>query len=143
MNNEKTRVVVIASPYRPRPLIDGLQVSDQMIKCSPTINNIGVLFDEFLLFIPHVSSTCKAAFFHIRNISKIRKFLTEDTTKIIIHAFVTSKLDYCNSLLYGQPRYLIKRLQSVQNCAARIIFQCRKYNHVIPLLKSLHWLAIE
>ena len=142
-NNEKTKVIVVASPYRPRPLIDVLQVSGQMVECLPTIKSIGVLFDESLSFIPHVSSTCKAAFFHIRNISKIRKFLTEDTAKIIIHAFVTSRLDYCNSSLYGQPKYLIKRLQSVQNCAARIIFQCRKYDDVTALLKSLHWLPIE
>ena len=62
---------------------------------------------------------------------------------LVIHAFVASKLDYCNSLLYGQPKHLIKRLPSVQNFAARIIFQCRKYDHVTPLLKSLHWLPIE
>jgi hypothetical protein len=98
--------MVISSPYCPRPLIDGLQVSGQMVVCSLMVKNIGVLFDEYL---SHVSSIC--------NISKIRKCLTEDMTKIIIHAFVTSKLDYCNSLLYGQPKYLIKRLQSVQNCA--------------------------
>ena len=106
MNNEKTKVTVIVSPYRPRPLIDGFQVSGQMIERLPMIKNIGVVFDKFLSFIPHVSSTSKAAFFHIRNISKIRKFLTEDMAKII-HAFVMSKLDYCNSLLYGQPRYLM------------------------------------
>jgi hypothetical protein len=79
----------------------------------------------------------------LHNILRIRKFLSEDAAKTIIHSLVTSKLDYCNSILYGQPKYAIGRLQYVQNCAARIIYQCKKYEHVTPLFKSLHWLPIE
>ena len=93
--------------------------------------------------LPHVTATCKSAFFHLRNISKIRNFLTSDTTKTVVHAFVTSKLDYCNSLLYGQPKYVLKRFQYVQNYAARLIHQSRKYDHVTPLLINLHWLTVE
>ena len=59
--------------------------------------------------------------FHLRNIFKIRKFLFYDTCKTLIHAFVTARIDYCNSLLYGQPKCILKRLQSVLNSAARLI----------------------
>ena len=65
-----------------------------------------------------VIAICKSAFFHIRNISRIRKFLSAESTRMLVHTFVTCKLDNCNSLLYGLPKYVIHRLQLVQNCAA-------------------------
>ena len=71
--------------------------------------------------VPHVNAVCQSSFFHLRNIGFIRKYLTYDAAKIIIHAFVVSKLDYCNSLLYGLPSYLIRKLQHVQNSAARLL----------------------
>ena len=77
------------------------------------------------------------------NISKIRKFLNMETTKSLVHAFITSKVDYCNSLLYGVPKYLLLRLQRVLNCAARIVFKSDKYDHITPLPKELHWLPVE
>ena len=120
-----------------------MAISNEMVDCSSVVKNIGVLFDESLSMLPHVTATCKSAFFHLRNISKIRNFLTSDTTKTVVHAFVTSKLDYCNSLLYGQPKYVLKRLQYVQNCATRLIHQSQKYDHVTPLLINLHWFPVE
>ena len=73
-------------------------------------------------------------------ISSIRHLLSIDATKILLSAFVLPKLDYCNSLFYGSPMYMLERLRKVQNSAARLIFQCRKQNHISPLLMSLHWL---
>ena len=60
-----------------------------------------------------------------------------------VHAFVTSKLDYCNSLIYGLPRCPIAKLQSVQNCAARIVCKTKKFDHITPTLIDLHWLPIR
>ena len=85
-----------------------------------------------------VTAICKFAFFHIQNISRIRKFLLVNSTTALVHAFVTSRLDNCNSLLYGLPNYLVHRLQLAQNCAAGLILCGRKYDHVTPLLKELH-----
>ena len=79
----------------------------------------------------------------LRQISTIRQFLTEDATRKLVCAFVLSRLDYCSSLLSGCPKYLIDRLQKVQNSAARLIFKTRKRDHVTPLLKSLHWLPVQ
>ena len=70
-------------------------------------------------------------------------FLSYDTCKILIHAFVTARIDYCNSLLYGQPKCILKRLQKVLNSAARLIHLTSRYEHVTPLLIQLHWLPIE
>ena len=62
---------------------------------------------------------------------------------IIVHAFVSSRIDYYNSLLYGVPNCHLHKLQRVQNAAARLLFEESKYCHVTPLLKSLHWLPVK
>ena len=83
----------------------------------------------------HVTSTCKAYFFHLRNISRIRVCLSLEDTEKLIHAFITSKLDNANSLLYGLPKFLIDRLQNVQNAAARVVTRTRKYDRVNGTVK--------
>ena len=77
---------------------------------------------------------------HIR---RIRKYLSRWSTETLIHAFVSSRVDYCNILLYGLPAYQLNKLQRVQNAAARLIFQESKYCHVRPLLYNLHWLPVK
>ena len=74
----------------------------------------------------HVTNICKAFFFHLRNISKIRDRLSQADTEKLVHAFITSKLDSVNSLLHGLPTSLIDRLQNVQNAAASIITRTKK-----------------
>jgi len=81
--------------------------------------------------VPHTTAVCKSAFFQLRNISMIRKFHTTETTKTPVHAFVTSKIDYCDSLLFGAPKYLLHRLQRVFNFAAIIVYQCFR-GEVLP-----------
>ena len=71
------------------------------------------------------------------------KYLTPDSAKIIVEAFIVSKLDYCNSLLYGLPSYLIQKLQHVQNSAARLITQSPRFCHITPFLRDLHWLPVH
>ena len=74
---------------------------------------------------------------------RIRKYLFRRSTEMLIHAFVSSRVDYCNSLLYGLPAYQLNKLQRVQNAAARLIFLESKYCHVRPLLYNLHWLPVK
>ena len=80
---------------------------------------------------------------YIRNIGKIRKFRNTDTIKSAIVSPVTSRLDYCNGLLCGITDELLCRLQKVQNNAARVVSGSKKYNHITPVLKDLHWLPIR
>ena len=91
----------------------------------------------------HVSNICKSASFSLYKIGRIRRFLDRATTESLIHSFVTSRLDYCNSLLLGVDDQHISRLQSIQNSAARMITLSKKYDHITPVLKSLHWLPIQ
>ena len=67
---------------------------------------------------------------------------TSECTEKLIHAFITSRLDYCNSLLYGVPDHHIQRLQRVMNASARLIFCAPKHCHITPLLQQLHWLPV-
>ena len=143
LNQDKTEVLIFSSRYRPRPSLDNLRIVDEIVACSPMARNIGVVFDNSLSMVSHVNAVCKSAFFHRHKISKIRKFLTPETTKTIIHAFVTSKIDYCNSLLFGLPKFLLQRLQRVLNCAARVVYQSNKYDRITPLLMELHGLPVE
>ena len=75
--------------------------------------------------------------------SKIRTYLDRESTEAIIHAFVTTNLDYCNAILYGLPKVLLKRLQLVQNRAACIVTFTKKYEHITPSLIDLDWLPVE
>ena len=79
----------------------------------------------------------------MRNIWRIRSYLDKPPLVILIHAFITNKLDYCNSLLTGLAKYLIKHLQSVQNAAARLVSGSKKQDHITPVLHELHWLPVE
>ena len=110
-----------SSSYRPHPVLKNLVIASDTVDCLTTAKNVGVIFNNSLSMLPHVTAVCKPSFFHLRNIFKIRKFLSYDTCKTLIHAFVTARIDYCNSLLYGQPKCILKRLQSVLNSAARLI----------------------
>ena len=69
--------------------------------------------------------------------------LTKESAELAVHAFVISKLDYCNSLLYGLPKYQLQRWQYVQNTAARVVLQVSKFQHITPVLFELHWLPIQ
>ncbi len=79
----------------------------------------------------------------LRNIAKLRNMLPVSDAEKLVHAFMTSRLDYCNALLGGCPASSINKLQVVQNAAARVLTRSRKYDHITPILQSLHWLPIK
>ena len=141
-NNDKTELLVISSKYQLRkPSLDGISVGEYRISPSDSARNIGVVFDQIASL--HVKSVCKSALFHLRNIAKIREYLTVESTKSLVHAFVTCRIDNCNSLLIHSPSYVIQKLQRIQNCAARLVTGQPRFAHVTPILKELHWLLIE
>ena len=126
LKSDKTELLLTASRFRLRPHFPPLNICGDQIRASVSARNIGVIFDSYMNFECQVSSVCKASFFHIRNVSCIRKYLSVESTKILVHAFVTCRLDNGNALLYGLPKYLIERLQAVMNCAARLILRKQK-----------------
>lgn len=91
----------------------------------------------------HVNNLCRTASLAIRNIGRIRKYLDQPSTERLVHAFVTSKLDYCNSVLYGLPAKQLSKLQRLQNSAARLVTKAKRRDHITPVLRQLHWLPIN
>ena len=90
-----------------------------------------------------ISSISKQCFYQLRNIGRIRKYITESACKTLVCSLVTSRLDYGNVLLYGLSSGSLSRLQRIQNTAARIITRTKKQDHITPVLISLHWLPVE
>ena len=95
---------------------------------SSHVKNLGTWLDSNLSMSVHITKACSAAFYHLYNIRRIRKYLTKECTETLIHAFISRKIDYCNSLLYGAPNYLLQKMQRVQNAVARLIFQESKFS---------------
>ena len=143
LNSNKTELLVLASSYFSKHSSDfQLQIDNNWISPSDSAKNLGILFDQHLNMETHVAGICKASYFHIRNIRSLKSILTHDALISVVHAFITSRLDYCNSLLLGLSDKLLQRLQRIQNIAARIVTGCRKYDHITPILKELHWLPV-
>ncbi|KAI5104189.1 hypothetical protein C0J45_5815, partial [Silurus meridionalis] len=110
---------------------------------SSTVKDLKVILDSNMSFKNHINQVSKTAFFHLRNISKLRNMLSISDAEKLVHAFMTSRIDYCNALLGGCPASLINKLQLVQNAAARVLTRSRKYDHITPILSSLHWLPVK
>ena len=91
----------------------------------------------------HIRNVTKLSFYHLRNISKVKPFLSQSDTERLMHCFISSRLDYCNALLSGLPKKEVYRLQLVQNAAARVLTKTRRRAHITPILKSLHWLPVS
>ena len=143
LNGNKTEFITLGRKcHLTNNTISHLCIGDSPIECSTHIRNLGIYLDQELNMQSHVSSVCKTAYFHLRNIARIRKYLSEAATQSLIHAFITSRIDYGNSLLWGIPKLLQQRLQHVQNSAARLVKRKKKSDHISPVLYDLHWLPI-
>ena len=143
LNTSKTGLLVLHSKFRQMSLQPSITVKSDTIRPSIKARNIGVTFDSTLTMSPQINQVVKGAFYHLKNIAKIKKYIGAGTTKVLIHSFVSSRLDFCNSLLYSLPKYEVNKLQSVQNAAARVIAGLRKYDHISPTLRNLHWLPVQ
>ena len=140
LNEDKTEVLIIGSIEQKESIRSRL--GNLTIGSNNTVKNLGVFIDSELNFNAHISHVTKTAFFHLRNIARIRDYLSLDDAKTLIHAFVFSRLDYCNALLSGLPKKTTDRLQLVQNAAARVLTKTKMREHITPVLASLHWLPV-
>ena len=138
LNQDKTELLLISSRYRQSLALTYLQVGEKKICPSESVRNLGVHFDQHARVHVHVKNVCQASFYHLKNIGKIRGYLSQDATEILIYAYITSKLDNCNSLLYRLPIYMINELQTIQNAAATIVTFRKKTDHITPVLRKLH-----
>ena len=116
INYSKIEFIISRSPLLKQNLSDlSVSVGDMQVSPSSTVRDLGVVFDQYLTFHDHISGICKSNHFHLRGIGRIRNLLTFDDIAQLIHALITSRLHFCNSILYDLPNKLIGRLQRIQN----------------------------
>ena len=143
LKKEKTDILLIHSEFRNSPSLDEIILGNEQLTMARTVTNLGIIFDREISFNYQINQLCRTSFFLLRNLFKIRKYLTDEATSKVVHAFVTTKLEYCNHLYFGLPKYQVNKMQRVQNTAARLATRSSKHDHITPLLQQLHWLPVS
>ena len=144
INDDKTEFMIIGTKQQLEKLSpQNLTIGKATVTTVSTAKNLGTWLDNHLTLQENINKTCKAAYLHIHNIRRIRKYLTRDVTEKLVHAFVIGRIDYCNSILYGLPEVHVNKLQRVQNSAARLITYTPRTYHITPVLKTFHWLPVK
>jgi hypothetical protein len=140
LNPKKSEAIILGTPtatsHNDNP--KNVNIAGAVIPVTPTLKSLGVTLDSQLSFNQHIKTVCKSSYFHIRSMRHVRSCLPPEILKTVACSIVSSKLDYCNSLLYGTTKANIAKLQLVQNSLARLVTGTRKFDHITPVLKKLH-----
>ena len=141
LNMDTTEVLVLMNKSIRNPItMNKIETDSVEISTASSVRNLGAIFDSAVSSEAFVNSIRKSAWFNLFNISRSRRSLTTDAAKILIQAYVMSKIDYCNSLLYGIPDKLLNRIQRMQNY---VVLRLNKFSHITPALATLHWLPVN
>jgi len=114
-----------------------------MIRVDESAHDLGIIIDSKLSLLAHVATLCWAAFYHLHHLQPVLRSVIHEAAKTLVQAFISSRLDYCNSLLYSVSNSLIWKVQSTQNAAAPLLTRTRRYEHISPVLHQLHWLPVQ
>ena len=137
LNDYKSEFVYLVS------LNNNKSIGDISIAPTSSARNIGVIFDSTFQMDAQIGKVCQACFFGLKNNCHVRSHLTLTATRQIVQTLVISRLDYCNPLVQGLPKYQLERLQRVQNAAARVIACIPRHEHISEIRMQLHWLPIQ
>jgi len=113
------------------------------VAISDTARDLGVVIDRELSLAAHITAVCRSGYNQLRQLRPVVRSLSVNATNMLAQAFISCRLDYCNSLLFGISDRLLRRLQSVQNAAARLVKGTRRCDHITPVLWQLHWLPVR
>ena len=144
LNDGKTDIIIVKGNLRSNVVEE---FGDLELPCAHlcpfSARNLGIIFDSSLNFKNHINSVVKTCNYHIWNLYSIRKFLDQDCLITLVYSLVVSRVGYCNSLYLGLPNYLLKKLQSIMNKSARLIFSVAPRVPTTRFLIKLHWLPIK
>ena len=145
LNPDKTEFILFGSKKQRERLnvCFPIDILGNPLHPTKSVRNLGVWFDSDFSFSKHVQNVCKSCFIQLRDFRNIRQLLTHDAAVSVANAFVSSWLDYCNSLFRSLSKFNLHRLQSIQNSAARIVTNSSKYTRITPVLRKLHWLPVQ
>lgn len=142
-NESKTDVIQLPSRFQPDDLLSEITIGKSNVVLASSVRDLVVTLDCHLDMNEHVNQLCKSASFSLRHVGQVRQHLDNATTEKLGHALITSKLDQCNSLLYGLPDKEISKIQRIQNSEARLVTRTKRQEHITPVLRKLHWLPIK
>ena len=145
LNLAKTELIWLGSKTSLKKTVHldlNLYIGADVIKLVGVTRDLLVFLDAELNMDQHVK-TCRSCFFHLRRLKSVQRILGREVTLGLVSAFVTTRLDYCYSVLAGLPQASINPVQRVQNAAARLVAGIGIRDHITPLLRSLHWLLIR
>ena len=144
LNDTKTEVVHLTSRFlRQLNPIASLTIGSCEVDVTDHARNLGVVMDKHMTLSTQINNICRSASYAIFKIGQIRRFIDQATAERLVHAFVTSRLDANNSLLYGLPNAAIAKLQRVQNSAIRPVTCVKRDQDINVVRRDLHWLPIR
>ena len=145
LNESKTDILLVRGGLRLNieTKFGSLELGDLRLYPSPLVKNLGIIFDSSLDFKPHINALTKNCNYHIRNLYAVRNYLSRDTLVELVHSLIVTRIDYCNSLFLGLPNYLLKKIQTILNKCARLIFSLPPRTPTTRYLIELHWLPIK
>ena len=138
LNEGKTEIIIVKgnSRHLNAEQFGDFQVGDTPLLPVNVVRDLGFRFDSSLDFKNQINHVVKICYHHIRNLYMVRKFLSRQCLVTMVSSLVLSQVDYCNSLYIGLPKYLLRKLQSVLNRAARLVFLLPPLTSTTHLLLS-------
>ena len=145
LNEEKTECLIIGTKHDTTKFdeLKEVSINNQGIVLSRSVRDLGFVIDNNLTCNEQIQTVIKNSTFSLRNIAFIKKYLDVDSMKKLVHNYIITRLDYCNSLYHELPAYQLKKLQLVFNRAARLIVGTAPRERITPVLIDLHWLPIK
>ena len=145
LNDNKTELMLVTSKKTKHlhNLPTSITIGNAQIPFKQSVKNLGFTLDCHLTMNAHITNIARTCYFELRRLASICRFLTSTVTVTLVSAFVLSRIDYCNSLLFGSTHDVTSHLQRIQNYAARVILRLPKSSNISTHLKSLHWLPVN
>ena len=145
LDDNKTELMLVTSKRTKdlHSLPTSITIGNAQIPFKKSVKNLGFSLDCHLTMNAHVSKSALTCYFELRRLASIRIFLTSTATATLVSAFVLSRIDYYNSLLFGSTLDVTSHLQRMQNYAARVMLRLPKSSNITIHLKSLHWLPVK
>ena len=145
VNPDKTEFLLIGNEWQRSKYLSMFPIELLGVKTYPakSARNLGVIFDKNFYFRLHISAICSSCIYHIRDLRRIRRHLDLDSAQLLANGLVSSRLDYCNSLLSGIAETALTKLKRILNRLARVATKSPPFARSVPLLHSLHWLPVK
>ena len=145
LNADKTEFIWLGTRQQLRKISrQALNVGGVSVTAVNKVRDLGVIVDDELTMAAHIKHVVRSSFYQLRQLRSVRRSLPFEARRALVTAFISSRLDYCNAILYGVAASNINQLQTVMNAAARLVTGIGKYEHITPVLRDvLHWLPVS